>query len=202
VIPNGVGSNGAPGREPLRGGVPIVRACGRLVPNKGFGVLLDAASILKRRGIAMKLEIVGEGPERAALEAKLVSSGLGDSVKLLGASAEARELIAGADIFVLSSLMEGLPLVVLEALHAGRPVVVTALPGLEGVVVNGESGLVVPRGDAAALASAVEYLIANPVEARRLARAGRAFAKSELSIERTASSYMELYNEILSIRAR
>lgn len=202
MIPNGVGANGFQPSEPFRGDAVVVRACGRLVPNKGFDVFIDAAALLRNRGVSAVFEIVGEGPERPALEGRIAANGLDGVVKLLGDSPDARGLIATADIFVLSSVMEGLPLVVLEALHAGRPVVVTDLAGLEGVVADGETGVVVPPRDAGAIAGALERLIGDPEEARRLGRAGRAYAEKELSIERTASSYLELYSEILSVRAR
>jgi glycosyltransferase involved in cell wall biosynthesis len=121
-------------------------------------------------------------------------------VRLLGDRDDARELIADADVFVLPSFNEGLPLVVLEALHAGRPLVASDLPGLRGVVVDGESGILVPAGSAQALAGAIGTLIDNPEAARMLGRAGRAHAREEFSIERTAASYLELYSQVLDRR--
>ena len=201
TIPNGVGSNGAAHREALVREVPVIRSCGRLVAKKGFIVLIEAAAILKARGVRFRLEIAGEGPERRALEGAMDSLDLGGEVTLLGDRDDARELIGDADIFVLPSFIEGLPLVVLEALCAARPVVATDLPGLRGVVRDGEEGLVVPIGSAEAIAEAVERLIRHPDEARQLGRVGRARAKAEFSVERTAASYLDLYSQLLAKKA-
>jgi len=201
VIPNGIHWNGTQPGEPLGRAVAIVRACGRLVETKGFDVLVRAAAILRDKGAVLRIEIIGEGPERARLEAKIKSLGLEDRVTLTGERDDARALIAGADIFVLPSFTEGLPLVVLEALYAGRPIVTTDLPGLRGVVQHGENALVVPAGMPGATAEAIMLLLARPELGRALGRAARARAREEFSIERTASSYLELYREVLEKRS-
>jgi glycosyltransferase involved in cell wall biosynthesis len=200
VIANGIHSNGEAERPALHREVPVIRGCGRLVENKGFEVLIEAAALLKTEGRAFVVEIAGEGPERPRLEEAIEARGLQERVRLLGDRDDARELIADADVFVLPSFNEGLPLVVLEALHAGRPLVASDLPGLRGVVVDGESGILVPAGSAQALAGAIGTLIDNPEAARMLGRAGRAHAREEFSIERTAASYLELYSQVLDRR--
>jgi glycosyltransferase involved in cell wall biosynthesis len=178
----------------------MVRACGRLVAKKGFLVLIEAAAVLKAEGVDVSIEIVGDGPQRRELEAAIKRHGVETHLRLLGARDDARRLIAEADIFVLPSFIEGLPLVILEAFHAGRPVVTTDLPGLRGVATHGEDALVVRAGDAEALALGIRKLIENPDAARALARVARAKAKQEFSIERTAASYLALYNQLAEAR--
>ena len=201
VIPNGVYWNGATPRKPLEGRVPVVRACGRIVANKGFSVLIRAAAILRDRKTVVKIEIIGDGPGKPGLEAEIGALGLEQHVALLGEREDARSLIADADVFVLSSLTEGLPLVVLEAMFAGRPIVASDLPGLRGVIVDGESAFVVQPGSAEMLAKALGAVLSSPESARALGRVARARAKEDFSIERAASSYLELYKEVLERRA-
>lgn len=198
VIPNGIAPGSELPVEPLSAGVPVIRACGRLVPNKGFDVLVSAARLLCDRGASFRLEIVGDGPVRSELEKAIGDAGVSDCVRLLGERTDARSLIAGADVFVLSSRLEGLPLVVLEALHAARPVVATDIAGLMGIVENGVTGLVVPVENPAGLAGAVERLIRDPALARRLGLEGQRLARSQFSIGRTADAYMALYATLVN----
>jgi len=197
TIPNGISWNGAKCSVPFEREVPVVRACGRLVPKKGFIFLVGAAAILRAKGLRFRVEIVGEGPEEASLREAIEARGLEGQVVLLGARDDARELIADADAFVLPSLREGLPLVILEALHAGRPVVATNIAALAGVVHDGQEALMVRPGSAESLAEGIERLLADPVGARCLGRIGRARAQQDFTMSRMASSYMDLYNELV-----
>jgi len=200
VIPNGIYSNGETPAPILDSKPAVVRACGRLVAKKGFLVLINAAALLKAEGVDVSIEIVGDGPQRPELEAAIRARGVESHLRLLGARDDARRLIAETDVFVLPSFIEGLPLVILEAFHAGRPVVTTDLPGLRGVVTHGEDAIVVRPGDAEALARGIRMLVENPDVARALARVARAKAKQEFSIERTAASYLQLYNQLTEAR--
>lgn len=208
-IPNGIRWDGLAGPEPLLRARPLIRACGRLVPQKGFDILVDAAKILSdrsgkpvNRGMAggFQVEIIGDGPERTSLEERIERLRLRAEVSLLGGRDDARELIADADIFILPSTREGLPLVLLEALHAGRPVIATSLPALAGVVSDGIDAVLVEPGSARALSDAIEGLAADPARARVLAAAGRARARDSYTIERAAAGYLALYNELLMER--
>lgn len=200
TIQNGVHIEEVAVPEPMTRETPVIRACGRLVPQKGFRTLVAAAAVLAARERRFRLEIIGDGPERGALASDILAAGLGDHVVLAGAKPDARQLIADCDIFVLSSDREGLPLVLLEALHAGRPVVASNIPSLSGVVVHGESALLVEPHSPEALARALERLLLSPDEARALGRAGKARAAAEFSMEKTAAAYVEVYREVLRER--
>jgi glycosyltransferase involved in cell wall biosynthesis len=197
VIANAVHWNGTPCPDPLMGETPVIRACGRLVRAKGFDVLLEAASLLVKRGRRFSLEIIGEGPERPVLEAAANARGLSDVVRFLGARDDARRLIASADVFVLPSRREGLPLVLLEALHAGRPIVASRLSSLDGVVTDGREAVLFDPDDAAALADAIEGIIRNPNGARAMASRARLRAREEFSMRRAALEYAALYEDVM-----
>ena len=118
--------------------------------------------------------IVGDGERRAELETAARASGLGDRVRFLGWRADLNRLYADLDVVVLTSKNEGSPVALIEAMAAGRPVVSTRAGGVEDVVTDGETGVVVPIGDAPAVARAVVDLLEDPARAARLGAAGRA----------------------------
>lgn len=160
------------------GGGPLVVAVGRLVALKGFDVLLDAFARVPAEARA-RLVIVGDGPERVALDARVRALGLEDSVRLVGYDANPWRYVARADLFVLSSLTEALPGVVAEALVLGVPVVAAdCAPGISELLGDGDAGVLAPPGDAVALADRLAALLADPEERARLAagaaRRGRA----------------------------
>jgi len=198
VIPNAVGWNGTPYVRPFLRKRPVLRACGRLVPQKGFDVLVEAAGLVASRGVEFTVEIIGEGPERARLVRAVRRLGLDGAVGLPGARDDARELIASADVFLMPSLREGLPLVLLEALHAGRPVLASRLGALAGVVTAGSEALLVEPGSPGALARGIERLLSNPDEAVAMGLAGRQRARREFTMERAAGSYLALYSRLLA----
>ena len=202
VIPNGIGWDEPETGEPLSGEVPVIRACGRLVPQKGFATLIEAARVLDTGRRQFRIEIVGDGPERARLEEMAQRHGVAGKVAFTGGRDDARRLISSCDVFVLPSLREGLPLVVLEALHAGRPIVASDLAGLRGVLEDGRNALLVEPGSPAALASAIDRFLLDPALARAVARQGLASAKERFSIERAAASYLEVYESALRERKR
>ncbi|MHC4711768.1 MAG: glycosyltransferase [Planctomycetota bacterium] len=195
VIRNGIHWNGQICPTPLEGDTPVIRACGRLVPQKGFETLIDAAFILAQSRDFV-LEIVGDGPERMKLEEAVQARGLDGTVIFLGARDDARRLIASCDLFVLASLREGLPLVLLEALHAGRPVVATRLSAITGVVRDGREARLAETGSAISLAAAIDAMLSDVATARTMAQRGREMARREFSMERVASDYLELYGTL------
>ena len=134
-------------------------AVGRASPEKGFDVLLDALHIARREGTDVTLEIVGDGPDRAALEARSAQLGLVDAVRFVGplARADLYERMAAAHAVVVPSRREGLGLVAVEALALGRPVIASRVGGLSEVVTPG-TGILVAPADQAALARALESL--------------------------------------------
>jgi len=171
---------------------------GRLVERKGVHVLLDA---MASSGDAVRLDVVGDGPERAALEARARSSGIAHRVRFHGlvpADALASHFDA-CDALVLPAIVdakgdtEGLGVVLIEALSRGRPVIASAVGGIPDVVRDGETGLLVPPGDAPALARAIDALASDPARAQALAEAGQRHVEREFSwptiVERLTAVY-------------
>jgi glycosyltransferase involved in cell wall biosynthesis len=163
---------------------PIVLTIARLDAQKGIAHLLDAAAAVPHASFA----IAGDGPDRAALEARAATLGIGDRVRFLGHRRDVPALLASADLFVLPSLYEGLPLAVLEAMTAGVPVVATAIGGTDEVVRDGETGTLVPPADPAALAAAINRTLADRDRAARLAAAARS----------TVAAVARLYDTLLA----
>ena len=160
-------------------GVPadafFVLAMGRLHPNKGFDVLIEALAHLPDVVVA----IAGEGEERARLAALAGRRGVGARLRFLGWRDDAAALLAACDLFVCPSRHEPLGNVVLEAWSAARPVVAASSPGPAELIAHGTTGLLVPVEDARALADAIAALRDQPARARALAEAGRAAFRRE-----------------------
>jgi colanic acid/amylovoran biosynthesis glycosyltransferase len=150
-----------------------ILSVGRLSPEKGNYVLLDMAEQLKNHRHSFQVNIVGDGPGRTTLEKDLEEKSLGDVCRMSGAVSEAEvlALMKDADVFVCSSLMEGLPLVILEAMAVGCPVVAPYLSGIPEAVTPGETGLLYPVGDSKAMTDAVEQLICDEALGNHLATA-------------------------------
>jgi glycosyltransferase involved in cell wall biosynthesis len=146
----------------------VVLAVGRLVAQKGFGLLLEAASRWRDIRPEPLLVIVGEGPLAAGLDARAVSLGL--EVRFTGRRGDVPALLAAADVFVLPSAWEGQSLVLQEALRAGVPVVATRVGGNQDLT-GEEAAILVPPGDAARLADAVRGVLTDPALAARLRKA-------------------------------
>jgi glycosyltransferase involved in cell wall biosynthesis len=144
---------------------PLVAVVARLAEQKGLPVLLDASAAWGRRTPAPLVAIAGDGPLEESLRARIEADGL--PVRLLGRRSDVPELLAAADVAVVSSVWEGQPLVVQEVLRAGRPLVATRVGGIPGMV--GEAAVLVPPGDAAALEKAVLKILDEPRFAERLA---------------------------------
>ncbi|PYN14724.1 MAG: hypothetical protein DME05_14400, partial [Candidatus Rokuibacteriota bacterium] len=131
---------------------PVLVVVGRLEPQKGHRVLFDALPAVRAQFPRVRLVCVGEGARRQELEQQVAASGLGDTVRFVGQQANVADWLALADVTVLPSFFEGLPLAAIESLAAGRPMVASAVDGTPEVVVDGATGLTVPPGDAAGLA--------------------------------------------------
>lgn len=159
---------------------PALAFAGRLTAQKSLGIALEAVA----RNEGVELLIAGDGDERATLERRTVELELGDRVRFLGAQPRTRvlELFRAADASILSSSWENFPHTVVEALAVGTPVLATAIGGVAEVVRDGENGLLVPAGDAAALAEAVRRFFADEALRERL-RAGAAPSVAEYAPE-------------------
>jgi glycosyltransferase involved in cell wall biosynthesis len=189
VIHNGVPLD-VPRRRP-HAGPAILLSVGRLRAPKDFLTLVRAVAALDPG--SARLRIAGDGPDRPALEAEIERLGVGEHVELLGTRDDVPELLAGADVFVLSSDSEGLPMSVLEAMAAGLPVVASAVGGVPEAVRDGETGTLVPPRDSTALAEALRRLVADPALRERLGGEGRQRVDQEFSLERFTREHLELY---------
>ncbi|MFC4693322.1 glycosyltransferase family 4 protein [Geodermatophilus arenarius] len=180
----------------LADGRPLVLAVGRLHPQKGYDVLLDAAATLARGAAgdrAPLVAIAGDGPLEAELSARIAVQRL--PVTLLGRRDDVADLLAAADLVVLPSRWEARSLTAQEALRAGTPLVATRTGGLPELL--GDGALLVPPGDAAALVGAVDDLLADPAGAAALAEAGRARAAGWPDEAATARTLVAVYRELL-----
>jgi glycosyltransferase involved in cell wall biosynthesis len=176
VIPNVTGGlEIAPAGEEMEGPPGYLLFVGRLRIRKGVEVLLEALRELRGRVPGAVLKIAGDGEHRAALERTAAGLELGSAVTFLGTcdGSRVRALLAGAAALVVPSIYEGMPLVVLEAMERGVPVVASAVSGIPEVVVDGETGWLVPPENPEALAGALEEVLADAPEARRRGAAGR-----------------------------
>jgi len=154
---------------------------GRVVEQKGLVDLFEAMTGLIPEHPDLALTVVGDGPDRRALERRAQDIGLGSRVDFLGSKsqAEVAELLAGADVFVLPSYAEGVPVVAMEALGCGIPVVASFVGGMAELVEDGVTGFLVAPGDAEQLADRIDRLVADPELRNRLGAAGRAKVAAE-----------------------
>lgn len=183
-------------RLPGAAGMPVtLLSVGRLRPPKDFTTLVRAVAALDPG--SARLRIAGDGPDRTALATEVARLDLGGVVELLGQRGDVDELLAGADVFVLSSDSEGLPMSVLEAMAAGLPVVASAVGGVPELVRDGETGALVPPRDSAALAGAIRRLVVDPALRDRLGEAGRRRVEREFSLDRCRREHLEIYRDAL-----
>jgi glycosyltransferase involved in cell wall biosynthesis len=196
VIPNAVDVDAYP-QAPLERMVPRLISVGRLAAPKDWSTLLSALTRLGPRAFA-EMVIVGDGPEREGVEDELARRSLDRRVRLLGERGDVPELLADADVFLLASRSEGLPLSVIEAMAAGLPVVASDVGGLRELVRDGETGTLVPPGDPAALANALRPLVADRELRRRFGSAGRERAKGLFDLSGFRRAHLELYRRELA----
>ena len=173
----------------------IVATLGRI---KGHDVLLPALAKLKEKGSRCVMLLVGDGPDRAAIEAQARDLRLGpESVRFLGLRADIADLLSASDFFVLPSRTEGLPLSVLEAMACRLPVVATPVGGIPELCTDGEHGFLTPVEDVDALAAAMDRLILDGALRRSLGEAGFRRVRDEFSFDQMTRRYEDLYRELL-----
>ncbi len=165
----------------------------RLEPVKQIDQLLRALAALRDRGFVAQLSIVGDGSERAALEALTRQFGLGAMVRFTGWCDDIGPELRNADCFVLPSRSEGLSMTLLEAMATGLPVVATRVGGNPEVVEHGATGLLVPHSDPVALAAAIEEVIGDAGTASRMGASGRDRVLARFSLRVMVESYHRLY---------
>lgn len=177
---------------------PVIGVVARLDLQKGFEYLFQAVRGLSESYPGLKVVIVGEGPDRAAIDAMIRRLGLEDQVKLAGQRNDMPAVYADMDIFVLPSLNEGLPMTVLEAMAASRPVIATRVGAIPKVVADGHTGLLVEPGDVFGLRGAIFRVLANPDLRRRLGQQARDRVLQHYTSDIMARRYAELYEKVLA----
>jgi glycosyltransferase involved in cell wall biosynthesis len=187
---------------------PRIVSVGRLVAFKGFADLIDACAELVRRRIDFVCDIIGDGPLRETLQAKIERLDLSSRVNLLGSLSQGAvlEKLQAAYIFALASTTDTqgatdvFPTVILEAMASARPVVSTRLAGIPELVVDGQTGMLAPPGDSTALAHALEQLLREPELRLRFGDAGRARIEQHFRIEQTVAPLVEMLERSCSQR--
>ena len=200
VIPCGVDPRLFEGRAPRPPDGTFRIACvAGLRDYKGHRWLVDACALLRDRGVRFHCLLVGEGPERAAIERQVAALGLSPLFTLLGDQPHdrIRALLDGSDAMVMPSIvtpggmMDGIPVALMEAMAIGLPVVSTRVSGIPELVVDGRTGLLAPEKDGPALAAALARLARDPALARRLGEAGRAHVLERFNLEVNAGRLRE-----------
>jgi glycosyltransferase involved in cell wall biosynthesis len=176
---------------------------GRLVPEKGQAVLLEAVAALAGRGLDVRVTLAGEGSLRTDLERLAERLEIGPRVEFLGAVGQhrLRELYERASIFCLPSFGEGVPIVLMEAMAMEVPVLSTRIAGIPELIESGRDGILVPPGRADELATALQALLTNPSLRRELGSQGRKKVLREFDAERSAEQLHRIFTELLGVKS-
>jgi glycosyltransferase involved in cell wall biosynthesis len=175
----------------------LLVSVGNLYPVKGHCHLVEALALIAGRHPAVHVAIAGRGHLEDALSARARDLAVADRVHLLGLRTDVAAILAAADVFVLPSLSEGLPLALLEAMFAGCPIVASDVGEVGSALAQGEAGVLVKAGDGAALAAALDEVLSDPDRARELgARAARR-AAAEYDVSHMVRRYADIYRDLL-----
>jgi glycosyltransferase involved in cell wall biosynthesis len=184
----------------LDGNEFLIGTMGRLMPVKGLECFLKAAHIIRRQKPHVKFIIAGDGPLKDALQKQAREYGLGEVVLFLGHRNDSHDILGLLDLFVLSSMSEGIPMVLLEALTLARPVVATRVGGIPEVIESGISGLLIAPGREDELAKSCIALMDDSDYARRLGAAGRQRVVEHFSASAMANNVAEIYRSLSTMR--
>jgi len=211
TIENGINldrlkGEGNPAEKLKELGIPpgsmIIGCSAALTPKKGHRYLLDAAEVILTKRENVYFLLLGEGELREELSAEIQVRGMAERVLLLGSRPDAVEIVAMVDIFVLSSIREGLSIALLEAMALGRAVVVTGVGGSVDLIRNGISGFLVPPRDGPALAEAMERVLADTGLKQRLGIAAKEDVLAGYNIRDMVLDYARLYRNTYENRRR
>jgi len=189
---------GPPGGPDLPAETPVLAAVCRLVPQKGVDVAIEALVRIREQHPAAQLVVLGEGPMRAELVDLAARRGVGDAISFPGRVGDVAWWLRRAAVVVHPARWEGFGLALLEAMLCERPVVATKVSSIPEIVVDGETGLLVPPDNPTGIADAVSKLLDDPVRAAAMGEAGRARALAEFSVARMAERTATLYEEALA----
>jgi colanic acid/amylovoran biosynthesis glycosyltransferase len=183
---------------------PVQIACvGRLVPEKGQPLLIEAVAAIVRSGADVRVTFAGDGPERPALEQLATELRVADRIEFLGAvpHTDVDELLRRTDIFCLPSFAEGVPIVLMEAMAMELPVVASRVMGIPELIEDRVSGRLVAPGSLSNLVDALSDLVSDPDQRRQLGRAGRTQVASQFELRANAERLREVYGELLGSQA-
>ncbi|MEA3350817.1 MAG: glycosyltransferase [Chloroflexota bacterium] len=173
----------------------LLISVGRLTSQKGHGYMLAAFPQVLAHLPKTVLALVGDGPRREELEQQARASKIEAGVRFLGTRDDVYRLLSAADVFVLPSVSEGMPMSLLEAMGMGVPVVASHLEGIADVVENGQHGLLVPPGEVKLLAEAIIRLLENDGLRKRLAQSAQQLVREAYTLDRMCEQYEELFFE-------
>ena len=211
VVPNGVELPGLEDADRrardiraslrLEDGEWLLGSVGRLAPVKNFCMAIDALALLRQRGVRAHLAIVGDGPDQDKLQTYAREHGVADCIHLAGQQEDVAAWYAAIDVYLNSSLSEGMNLAIIEAMAAGVPTVVTDV-GASRMMVDTEpaNGLVVPSGDASQLAAATGQLLDNKTQRDHMSNCGRLKFRNEYGVAAMTHRYTELYRQYVRDR--
>ena len=202
VVRCGLPFNRIPLKGPAEPNTQTMICVGRLSPEKGQPGLLRAFAALRAKHPKLRLRLVGDGPDRASLEALAKELGLADAVSFAGRLPEEETLaeIARADLLVLPSFMEGLPIVLMEAMAVGVPVIASRVAGIPELVEDGESGLLFAPSDWDELASRIDLMLGDHALRTRLAEKAKAKVASEFDTRTSAAQLAILFSSTSEVR--
>jgi L-malate glycosyltransferase len=208
VIRNGVDSRlftcGRSSRDEIRGQLGVtpdetlVVQVARLNRLKDHPTAIKAMELVRLQDSAVRLAIVGDGEERTALEQMINSRSLGSAVSLLGLRTDISRLLSAADIFLLTSISEGIPLTLLEAMLSRLPSICTSVGGIPEVIIDGETGFLAGASDAYSVAARIAQLARSRETRRAFGEAGYRRAVTLFSAEQMLAEYRALYRELLT----
>jgi glycosyltransferase involved in cell wall biosynthesis len=186
---------GPPGGPALPDDAPVLVAVCRLVPQKGVDVAIEALARIRQRHPDARLVVLGEGPLRGELRALASRLGVEDAVSLPGRVGDVAWWLRRATVVVHPARWEGFGLALLEAMLCSRPIVAAAVSSVPEIVVDGETGHLVPPDDPAAFADGVTALLDDPARSAALGAAGRERARTEFSVTRMAERTVAVYED-------
>jgi len=176
----------------------LVAVVGRLTEQKGHCYLIDAASDIVSACPNTHFLFIGDGELRDQLQGQAKQAGVSKNIHFLGVRKDVPELLADADLFVLSSLWEGLSVALLEAMAAGKPIVASSISGTIQAVTHNQTGLLVPPRDSRALAEATVQLLSDPAKAWEMGQAAKQYVEENFSAKKQVDEHLALYHQLLS----
>jgi glycosyltransferase involved in cell wall biosynthesis len=178
----------------------VIAMVAAMRPEKAHEVLLHAVAVLKNGGRRVRVLLAGDGPLRTALEQCAEALGIKGCVEFMGIRRDVARLLHGSDMVVLPShgVVETLPLSVLEAMASGVPVIASRVGSVPEVVINGETGMLIPPGSVLDLAQAIAVTLDDRAAANRRAELARQRVESYYSVEKTTAGYQSLFDEVMA----